>query len=131
MKTKGKKAKPGKKEFLTGYPHYPDSEDIMSPEGNAERIDTDVENLSRSRMGKNSDLKKRKPVERGTDSSPEIIPGTEADVTGRDLETLGPKDRDMDEGDDETLLPGLEIGPDFSGDDLDVPGADADDDWED
>jgi hypothetical protein len=33
----------------------------------------------------------------------------------------------LDEGEDETLLPNLKIGPDFSGDDLDVPGSELDD----
>jgi len=59
------------------------------------------------------------------------VRGTSADVTKDDLKMLGRRDRDLDEGEDELLLPGLEIGPDLSGDDLDVPGSELDDDEED
>jgi hypothetical protein len=120
-----KKNKRKNKEPLPGYPHYPESEDIMN---NEQRADADVENLSRSHGGKNSELKEYTPVERYKDNSPEIQPGTEADVTKNDLFMLGAVDRDQDEGEDETLLPALKIGPDLSGDDLDVPGAELDDD---
>ena len=122
-----KKRKKKSLENLPGYPHYPGSEDIMKTE---KRIDADVENLSRSHGAKNSDLKERLPVNRTGNSTPEIIPGTEADLTKQDLISLGPVDRDLDEGEDETVLPGLKIGPDFSGDDLDVPGSESDDDAE-
>jgi hypothetical protein len=123
MKKRKKKAL----ENFPGYPHYPESEDIMKTE---ERIDAGVENLSRSHRVKSSDLKEKLPVSRPENFTPEIIPGTESDLTKRDLKSLGPVDHDPDEGEDETLLPGLKIGPDFSGDDLDVPGSELDDDAE-
>jgi hypothetical protein len=126
-----KKKQVQKEENLPGYPHYSESEDIMSTESDAERIDADVENLSRSPSAKNSDLKEQPSSPRYSDSTPEIVPGTEADVTKKDLAALGPVDRDMDEGEDETLLPKIKIGPDFSGDDLDVPGSELDDASED
>ncbi|HKR05334.1 MAG TPA: hypothetical protein VJY62_11935 [Bacteroidia bacterium] len=122
-----KKSKKKTKEPLPGYPHYPESEDIMNRE---ERANTDVENLSRSHGGRNSELKEHPPVERYKDATPEIVPGTEADLTRNDLFSLGPVDRDQDEGEDETLLPSLKIGPDLSGDDLDVPGSELDDEAE-
>ena len=33
-----------------GYPHYPAKDDILNPENNTERVDLDVENLSRSNI---------------------------------------------------------------------------------
>jgi hypothetical protein len=65
------------------------------------------------------------------DTSPEaekveLVPGNEADVTKEDLEALGPKDLSMDMGDDEDLK--HRVYPvDFTGNDLDVPGAEMDD----
>ena len=41
-----------------GYPHYPASEDIMNIDGE-ERIDADVEDLSRSKNILSSDLSPR------------------------------------------------------------------------
>jgi hypothetical protein len=122
-----KKSKKKTKKSLPGYPHYPDSEDIMN---NEERLDADVENLSRSHGAGNSELKEHPPKERYKDMTPEIVPGTEADLTKNDLFSLGAVDRDQDEGEDEILLPSLKIGPDWSGDDLDVPGSELDDDAE-
>lgn len=71
----------------------------------------------------------------------EIVMGTEADVTEEDLELLGDKNEDMDDGDDEAMkgaflddtdedgdklneASGNEIK---TGDDLDVPGSELDD----
>ncbi|MCW3070619.1 MAG: hypothetical protein JWO44_509 [Bacteroidetes bacterium] len=56
----------------------------------------------------------------------ELVPGNDADVTKEDLEALGPKDLSMDMGDDEDLK--HRVHPvDFTGKDLDVPGAELDD----
>ena len=100
---------------------------MMSGHGD-ERIDANVEELSSKTPS--GELKKNNPGSRKKDSSPEIIPGTEADLTPDDLAALGSPDRSNDGGDDE-ILDALELGPDFSGDDLDVPGSEADDDMED
>jgi hypothetical protein len=55
-----------------------------------------------------------------------LVPGNEADVNEEDLEALGPRDLSMDGGDDEDLK--HRVHPvDFSGKDLDVPGAELDD----
>jgi len=62
-------------------------------------------------------------------NSPDLVPGTEADVTMEDLENLGPKELNLDMGDDEDLK--HRIFPiDFAGSDLDVPGTELDDENE-
>ena len=66
----------------------------------------------------------------GDDSAPgneDITP--EANLTNEDMEALGPKDLSMDMGDDE-LLKHRVYPVNFSGDDLDVPGAELDDEDE-
>lgn len=126
MKTKVNKK--GTKNNLPGYPHYPESEDILA---NEKRVDADVENLSRSHKHISNEIKENPPEEATADYSPEIVPGTEADLTPEDLKALGSLDGDQDEGEDETLIPKIKIGPDLFGDDLDVPGSELDDEAED
>lgn len=53
----------------------------------------------------------------------------DSDLTDDDLEALGDDELNMDGGDDE-LLKDREYPVNFSGDDLDVPGAELDDDAE-
>ena len=72
------------------------------------------------------------------DASPEIIMGTEADVTADDLNYIGDRDEDMDEGDDESVRARdlLVKQTDEESDEeppeqLDVPGAEDDDASED
>ncbi len=72
------------------------------------------------------------------DASPEILMGTDADLTGEDLANLGPRDEDMDEGEDESVRARdlLVKQTDEESDEepleeLDVPGAEDDDDVED
>src|ERR1044072_836997 len=72
------------------------------------------------------------------DASPEIIMGTEADVTADDLAYIGDRDEDMDEGDDESVRARdlLVKQTDEESDEeppeqLDVPGAEDDDAAED
>jgi len=122
-----KKKSSSKTGTLPGYPLYPPEEDMMNGNGD-ERLDVNVDDLSvKSPAGK---LKKNIPGKSNRDSSPEIIPGTEADLTRADRDALGSPDRSNDGGDDE-LLDSLALGPDFSGDDLDVPGSEDDDEMED
>jgi hypothetical protein len=125
---KNKKNKKADADRLPGYPHYRESEDILSQ---ALRVDADVEDLTGSPKYDRGSLNTKPPVNISPDSSPEIVPGTEADVTKEDLVALGPRDGDLDEGEDETLIPKVKIGPDLFGDDLDVPGAELDDEAED
>ncbi len=108
-----------------GYPHYPAREDILNQPG-AERVDVDVENLSRSKNQTSSSLPDKSvqvpaadepltPVDDINDD--EIVPGTDADITPDDLIALGEQDADF--GRREELA--------VTGDDLDVPGAEEDD----
>jgi hypothetical protein len=56
--------------------------------------------------------------------------GNESDVTKEDLEALGPKDLSLDMGEDENVLKNRVWPVDMAGEDLDVPGAELDDDNE-
>jgi hypothetical protein len=111
------------KEF-PGYPYYPASEDILN-QPDAERVDVDVENLSRSNQT-SSALPDNSVKIPAADEPPLplddiedyiIVPGTEADVTEDDLIALGAKDADFGRRDELA----------FTGDDLDVPGSEEDD----
>jgi len=108
-----------------GYPHYPAREDILNQPG-AERVDIDVENLSRSNKQTSSALPdKSVKVPAADESAPPvddiddfaIVPGTDADVTEEDLVALGEKDADFGRRDELAV----------TGDDLDVPGSEEDD----
>ena len=105
------------KEF-PGYPHYPASEDIMNVEGQ-ERIDADVEDLSRSKNILSSDLPARSDVDKNTTTDSETDIDTEpddTDVTADDLIALDGTNTDTAKVD---LLEGEN--------DLDIPGAEDDD----
>lgn len=117
-------------EQFPGYPHYSSAEDIMHEPIGARKVSTDPDDINRDNAymatgDRNSDEKPMSALEdeEETDDDVVIVPGTEADVTKEDLELLGPKDQDMDMGDDEMLRVKLDpIGE--TGDDLDVPGED-------
>lgn len=101
-----------KKDF-PGYPHYPKDEDVMSGE---ERIDEDVDNVRRGETPAGNQLRRKAAINLPPpDDEIEFVEGTEADVTEEDLDEL---DRDG------------EIDPNFHPDELDVPGAELDDDAE-
>ena len=122
-------------ENLPGYPHYPADEDILNTsENKTERIDTDIENIS----GKTpvSSLKRKKnpsanptseiyaDVEKTAD-----LKSSDSDLTPDDLLALGEEGLNMDLGDDEILR--NRPYEDIAGDaDLDIPGAELDDDDE-
>jgi hypothetical protein len=108
-----------------GYPHYPAREDILN-QPDAERVDVDVENLSRSNKQTSSALPDKSVKTPAADEPPPavgdmdddtIVEGTDADVTEDDLVALGEQDADF--GRREELA--------VTGDDLDVPGAEDDD----
>jgi hypothetical protein len=116
-------AKDTDKEKFPGYPKYPDHDDITRQNRrlsiNEEGTATTPENLSRTA-----------PIE-GSDDI--IVPSSrtkESDLTKDDLQALGPKDLSMDMGEDEEWLKHRTQPVDFAGEDLDVPGADLDDDSE-
>jgi hypothetical protein len=103
-----------------GYPHYPQSEDVMST---AKRTELDLEKFpERAPVGKTSE---QPAIPEATTQTPR----TESELTKDDLAALGAKDEDMDEGDDEIMsLSGERY--DRTGEDLDVPGAELDDENE-
>ena len=117
------------------YPHYPASEDLLNPSNDMEWADVDVENITRA--GKVADdapaagtaipsNDMELPIPDDLDDDLGIVPGTEADVTKEDLLLLGPKDQDMDLGEDEEFeAKGFPLNQ--TGDDLDVPGEELDD----
>ncbi len=120
-----------------GYPHYPANEDLLNPENNEGRVDVDVDNLTRSNVSDSIHLKNigsAAPVKGITsveipddmeDDELGIVAGTEADVTAEDILLLGPRDADMDMGEDEELA--LRGWTPKAGSDLDVPDADLND----
>ncbi len=107
-----------------GYPHYPAKEDIMRSTEN-ERVDLDVENLSRSNNLTSTPLPDQsvqvpqvealRPALGDLDDVVKIVPGTEADVTKEDLLILGEKDGDFGRTEE------------YTGEELDVPGSEQDD----
>ncbi len=117
-----KTGKKNDKDF-PGYPHYPAKEDIMNQKEN-QRVDLDVENLSRSNKISSTGLpdksvriddpitKKQALADNDADI---IVPGTDADVTAEDLKILGEKDADFGRRDESSIS------------DLDVPGSEDDD----
>ena len=118
-----------------GYPHYPASEDILNPANGARQVPADPDTINRANPFVQNET--NLPVDPmaaantgdGTEDDLQIVQGTEADVTSDDLVSLGPRDRDMDMGDDEVLrgkLPQLGEAEDA----IDVPGAELDDDNE-
>ena len=120
---------------LPGYPHYPSSEDILNPSSGMDRVEVDVERITRAGNVADADMgvppvipplnAMEQPVPDDVDDEDDlgIVPGTEADVTEEDLLLLGPKDQNMDMGDDEELREtGLPLAS--TGDDLDVPEPD-------
>jgi hypothetical protein len=103
-----------------GYPHYPSKEDIMNRKEN-ERVDYDVENLSRSALPNASADKsvKKQTVEEEApaDVDADINSITnDADITSDDLLALGQKESETGK---------LETVEDEN--DLDVPGSENDD----
>lgn len=115
-----------------GYPHYPAKDDILNPENYTERVDLDVENLTRSHTIAPDYLKN---IEGTPEIAPDFTqvsedegediglePASEADVTAEDLAILGPRDQDMDMDEDEQLR--ARGWQPVTGRDLDVPDAD-------
>ncbi len=117
-----------------GYPHYPAKEDILDPENHTERVDLDVENLTRSHRITPDHIAEiegtpevepdftQVPEQEGEDI--EMVTGNESDVTAEDLQLLGDRDEDMDMDEDEELR--ARGWQPVTGKDLDVPDADFD-----
>ena len=118
-----------------GYPHYPASEDITHPTNGVRKVDADMDSVNRSVPGSGiggspaPDRLDTVNPEEEPDDDLVIVPGTEADVTDEDLLILGPRDQDMDMGDDE-ILRGKMQPTSLADEELDVPGSELDDDNE-
>ena len=110
-----------------GYPHYPAKDDIMNSKDN-ERVDVDVENLSRSKNITSSALPD-KSIKSPTDKDLNVL----ADVDADDIGNTTPTDADLTADDlialgaDEADYGEKELSP---GKDLDVPGSEDDDENE-
>lgn len=118
-------------EELPGYPHYPASEDIMNPANGFEQTTANTDNLTQSgrfvERERTGEVSRESNTEEYDDLG--IVPGTEADVTSDDLLILGPKEGDQDLGDDELVSGKIQpIG--HADEDLDIPGAELDDENE-
>lgn len=118
---------------LPGYPHYPPEEDIMNPQTGFKKISADEE-LANSRSLSSRVINNKSDETGGNTASQDdeikIVRGTEADVTQEDLELLGERDGDLDLGDDETVQAKARVDDLPEEGDLDVPGADLDDESE-
>ncbi len=137
---------------------YDSREDIMNRR-DSDRVEVDVENFSRS-VGVENYNKPGEPATTNPDdileepslrnsNDPETsmaremerpVPKDvmrddqetpdESDVTDEDLQALGPRDLSMDMGEDEAILKNRVWPVDMAGEDLDVPGAELDDESE-
>lgn len=117
-----------------GYPHYPAKDDILNPENYTERLDLDVEILTRSHTISQDHIKHIEGTpsvepdftqvneEEGEDIG--VVTRNDADVTPEDLAILGDRDEDMDMDEDEELKARGWVP--VTGKDLDVPEADMD-----
>ena len=123
---KRKRGRPRKndQQVFPGYPLYSQEDDIMVRN---KRVDQNLEDDTLTVSDAAGRLAKK--VQQDESMEDFQVSTNPADVTADDLEALGPKDLNMDMGDDEDLK--HRIRPvDFSGDDLDVPGVEDDDDQE-
>ncbi len=108
-----------KENEFPGYPLYKREEDITNHDS---KIEADVDKIS-------DNLNDLKPVSRDIDKNEtekEPLVGVN-DVTAEDLRVLGRRDQDMDDGEDETLIPLIQMNDQLMGGDLDVPGNDYND----
>lgn len=126
---KRKRGRPRKNEGhqYPGYPLYSQEDDIMMRD---KRVDQNLEDGTVTVSDANGRAGKGQVQTQPEESfEEEEVTQNESDVTKEDLEALGPKDLSLDMGDDEDLK--HRTRPvDFSGEDLDVPGSEDDDERE-
>jgi len=121
-------------EDFPGYPHYAPEEDVLNPSSGIEVSTVDVEQITQGGRVAQADSKSpvTTPVEDLDTSEPEgqdneaEMEKMEADVTEEDIMLLGPKDQDMDLGEDEEFQ-NPDVVLSATGEDLDVPGGELDD----
>ncbi len=119
-----------------GYPHYPAKEDITRADNNNGIERPDADNAPAPPFNDTMDER----------DDAAIVAGTEADVTNEDLRLLEAADQNMDTQDARNLMASAldntdddgdplneesSIAFDMTGEDLDIPGAQADDKAED
>lgn len=123
--------------ILPDVSDIPGQENITSAGIPGEMADTTISSDDEEGIRDGKDIL----AEEGEEEGLEIVMGTEADVTSEDLAILGPRDQDMDGGDDESVQKeGLDdtdedgdplneaaTNIDTTGDDLDIPETDLND----
>jgi len=120
-------------QVFPGYPKYGAEEDITHK---SSRIDENLDDEILTQVKHHKEPKGQKLNTDKVSNDNSAIQNEEEkkttsgfDVNEEDLEALGPKDLSMDMGDDEQLK--HRTRPvDFTGEDLDVPGSELDDDQE-
>ncbi len=114
-----------------GYPHYPANEDITRPNNNNGKVSIDGTEQPAPRTDSNLD-------ERDPEAS--IIAGSDSDLTSEDLRILDAAEQNMDTEDGRNLMASTldytdadgdplnesSLTTDLTGEDLDVPGSNAD-----
>jgi hypothetical protein len=121
--TKEKKSKldEEQREEFPGYPPYPDSDDITI-QNDRVSLDSDGNPIAEESLAS--------PVEKFTDDNSDLIKDEASNVTDEDLQALGPIDLSLDMDEDEKLLKQRTQPVDFAAEDLDIPGAELDDENE-
>lgn len=134
---------------LEGYPHYPAGEDIMNPGNDMEQIELSEEKISQpvSSMPKKESAAKteankssstdeeedeEEEEEEEIEDGDEEISGaedSETNITREDLIALDTEALNLPEGDDAPLRK-RPVPVDMSGDELDIPGSELDDEAE-
>jgi hypothetical protein len=126
METRRKKIQALTKDDLPGY--YAPEDDIMKRAKRVEgNLDDEILNVERTRPAHAPVPAEDVDVAEGAEDK--LKPDNKSNLTAEDEEALGPKDLSLDMNDDEQLK--HRIDPvDFAGTDLDIPGAELDDDRE-
>ncbi|MBK6484983.1 MAG: hypothetical protein IPG01_18060 [Chitinophagaceae bacterium] len=132
---------------LEGYPHYPAGEDIMNPGNAMEQIELSEEKISQSvssmpkkesapkteaNKSSSTDEEEDEEEEEEIEDGGEEIRGaedSETNITREDLIALDTEALNLPEGDDAPLRK-RPVPVDMSGDELDIPGSELDDEAE-
>lgn len=117
---KTKKKTEGEEQTFPGYPKYPATEDIVY---RAKRVEMDLDGEEQTPAAP-----KNNPPPANTPKGAKRTSHSPSDVTKEDLQALNAEENNF-EGDD-AVLEGRAYPVDFAAKDLDVPGAQLDDDEE-
>lgn len=123
----------GNEKEFPGYQKYPAKDDMMTKgkrlEGNLDDEVLTGQSVNMKLSKSKADTSNDREAVKGVEDELQPASENESDVTEEDIEALGPEDLSMDMGDDEQLKH-RNRPVDFSGEDLDVPGSELDDDRE-